>query len=101
AGDAAGGRTLGEWSNDAIRVLIVDDHGLFRRGLEATLQLEPDIEVVGEAGGGGGWGGEGAGGGGGGGVVGGGGDGRGGLRGGGAVSRRVRRSSRRCRARGS
>src|SRR5262249_11907869 len=53
AGDAAGGRTLGEWSNDAIRVLIVDDHGLFRRGLEATLQLEPDIEVVGEAGDGG------------------------------------------------
>jgi DNA-binding NarL/FixJ family response regulator len=44
---------VGERSNDAIRVLIVDDHGLFRRGLEATLQLEPDIEVVGEAGDGG------------------------------------------------
>jgi DNA-binding NarL/FixJ family response regulator len=38
---------------DAIRVLIVDDHGLFRRGLEATLQLEADIDVVGEAGDGG------------------------------------------------
>ena len=44
---------MGERSNDAIRVLIVDDHGLFRRGLEVTLQLEPDIEVVGEAGDGG------------------------------------------------
>jgi len=45
---------VGERSNDAIRVLIVDDHALFRRGLEATLQLEPDIDVVGEAGDGGG-----------------------------------------------
>jgi len=34
---------------DSIRVLIVDDHALFRRGLEATLQLEPDITVLGEA----------------------------------------------------
>jgi DNA-binding NarL/FixJ family response regulator len=41
---------VSERSNDAIRVLIVDDHALFRRGLEATLQLEPDISVVGEAG---------------------------------------------------
>jgi two-component system NarL family response regulator len=41
---------VSERSNDAIRVLIVDDHALFRRGLEATLQLEPDIVVVGEAG---------------------------------------------------
>jgi two-component system NarL family response regulator len=44
---------VSERANDAIRVLIVDDHGLFRRGLEATLQLEPDIDVVGEAGDGG------------------------------------------------
>ncbi|RZS90135.1 LuxR family two component transcriptional regulator [Motilibacter rhizosphaerae] len=35
---------------DPIRVLIVDDHALFRRGLEAVLGLEPDLEVVGEAG---------------------------------------------------
>jgi DNA-binding NarL/FixJ family response regulator len=33
-----------------IRVLIVDDHSLFRRGLEATLALEPGIEVAGQAG---------------------------------------------------
>ncbi len=32
-----------------IRVLIVDDHALFRRGLELVLGGEPDIEIVGEA----------------------------------------------------
>ncbi|MBX6389809.1 MAG: response regulator transcription factor [Frankia sp.] len=32
-----------------IRVLIVDDHALFRRGLFMVLAQEPDIEVVGEA----------------------------------------------------
>jgi DNA-binding NarL/FixJ family response regulator len=31
-------------------VLIVDDHALFRRGLQMVLDGEPDIEVVGEAG---------------------------------------------------
>ncbi|MEA2476121.1 MAG: hypothetical protein QOF16_1353 [Actinomycetota bacterium] len=35
--------------DDAIRVLIVDDHALFRRGLEMVLQGEAGIEVVGEA----------------------------------------------------
>jgi DNA-binding NarL/FixJ family response regulator len=35
---------------DAIRVLLVDDHALFRRGLRVTLELEPDMEVVGESG---------------------------------------------------
>jgi len=34
---------------DGIRVLVVDDHALFRRGLEMVLEQEPDIEVVGEA----------------------------------------------------
>ena len=34
---------------DPIRVLVVDDHALFRRGLEMVLGSEPDIEVVGEA----------------------------------------------------
>src|SRR5216110_134498 len=34
---------------DPIRVLIVDDHALFRRGLEMVLGDEPDIELVGEA----------------------------------------------------
>ncbi|NHC13030.1 response regulator [Motilibacter deserti] len=40
-------------SGDAIRVLVVDDHALFRRGLEMVLAQEDDIEVVGEAGDGG------------------------------------------------
>ena len=31
-------------------MLIVDDHALFRRGLELVLAVEPDLEVVGEAG---------------------------------------------------
>jgi two-component system NarL family response regulator len=35
---------------DPIRVLVVDDHALFRRGLEMVLAQEADIEVVGEAG---------------------------------------------------
>jgi DNA-binding NarL/FixJ family response regulator len=35
-----------------IRVLIVDDHSLFRMGLRMRLELEPDLEVVGEAAGG-------------------------------------------------
>ena len=38
---------------DAIRVMIVDDHALFRRGLQMVLEQEQDIEVVGEAGDGG------------------------------------------------
>ncbi len=38
---------------EPIRVLVVDDHALFRRGLEMVLEQEPDIEVVGEAGDGG------------------------------------------------
>lgn len=38
-----------EAPTDPIRVLIVDDHALFRRGLDLTLRQEGDIEVVGEA----------------------------------------------------
>ncbi len=34
---------------EPIRVLIVDDHALFRRGLQMVLEGEPDIQVVGEA----------------------------------------------------
>jgi DNA-binding NarL/FixJ family response regulator len=34
---------------DNLRVLIADDHALFRRGLEMVLQKEQDIEVIGEA----------------------------------------------------
>jgi NarL family two-component system response regulator LiaR len=32
-----------------IRVLLVDDHGIVREGLRAYLELETDIDVVGEA----------------------------------------------------
>ncbi|HEY2594470.1 MAG TPA: response regulator transcription factor, partial [Chloroflexota bacterium] len=32
-----------------IRVMLVDDHGVVREGLRAYLELEADIEVVGEA----------------------------------------------------
>src|SRR5690606_25946776 len=35
---------------EPIRVLVVDDHALFRRGLEIVLAAEEDIQVVGEAG---------------------------------------------------
>jgi DNA-binding NarL/FixJ family response regulator len=34
---------------DAVSVLIVDDHALFRRGLQMVLEGEADINVVGEA----------------------------------------------------
>ncbi len=45
------GRQPGEEpsSPDPIRVLVVDDHALFRRGLQMVLEQEKDVEVVGEA----------------------------------------------------
>ena len=45
-GGPAGG---GEAALEPIRALIVDDHALFRRGLEMVLESEPDIELVGQA----------------------------------------------------
>ena len=39
-------------ADETIRVLVVDDHAVVRRGLFAFLEGEPDIEVVGGAGGG-------------------------------------------------
>ena len=38
--------------DESIGVLVVDDHEVVRRGLLAFLDSEPDIEVLGEAGGG-------------------------------------------------
>lgn len=35
--------------SEAIRVLVCDDHELFREGLKAILRVEPGLEVVGEA----------------------------------------------------
>jgi len=39
----------GQAGGEPIRVLIVDDHALFRRGLELVLSQEEDIDVVSEA----------------------------------------------------
>lgn len=36
--------------DDVIRILVVDDHGLFREGLIALLKAAPETEVVGQAG---------------------------------------------------
>jgi DNA-binding NarL/FixJ family response regulator len=33
-----------------MRVLLADDHGIVRRGMKSLLELEPEVEVVGEAG---------------------------------------------------
>ena len=50
-GDAAeqGQHGTGE-PGEPIRVLVADDHVLYRRGLELVLGQEPDISIVGEAG---------------------------------------------------
>src|SRR3990172_2498992 len=34
---------------DPIRIFLCDDHALFRQGVRKLLELEPDINVVGEA----------------------------------------------------
>ena len=36
-------------TTDPVRVVLVDDHDLLRRGIRTMLETEPDIEVVGEA----------------------------------------------------
>jgi DNA-binding NarL/FixJ family response regulator len=36
-------------ADDRIRILLADDHAIFRAGLRALLELEVDFEVVGEA----------------------------------------------------
>lgn len=35
---------------EMIRILLVDDHPLVRKGMLAALQTEPDFQVVGECG---------------------------------------------------
>jgi two-component system, NarL family, response regulator LiaR len=35
--------------NSPIRVLVVDDHAIIRKGIRAVLEIVPDIEMVGEA----------------------------------------------------
>jgi DNA-binding NarL/FixJ family response regulator len=39
-------------AGETISVLVVDDHAVVRRGLQAFLESEPDLEVVGDADGG-------------------------------------------------
>ena len=45
AGETAAGDTPGR-----IRVFLLDDHEIVRRGVRELLEAEPDIRVVGEAG---------------------------------------------------
>jgi two-component system, NarL family, nitrate/nitrite response regulator NarL len=35
--------------NDAVRVLVVDDHPLFRQGVVHSLGAEPGMHIAGEA----------------------------------------------------
>jgi len=35
-------------SDRVIKVLLVDDHAMFREGLARMLATEPDLEVIGE-----------------------------------------------------
>ena len=39
----------GSEGGERLRVMVVDDHALFRRGLEMVLENEADIDLVGEA----------------------------------------------------
>ena len=44
-----GGADRRTQSYERVRILIVDDHALFRVGIRGILQPEPDLEIVGEA----------------------------------------------------
>ncbi len=44
-----GGQDRRNQSFERVRILIVDDHALYRMGINGILQNEPDLEVVGEA----------------------------------------------------
>jgi DNA-binding NarL/FixJ family response regulator len=47
----AKGKSQGEEADklDRLRVMVADDHALFRRGLQMVLEQEKDLELVGEA----------------------------------------------------
>lgn len=49
AGEAEQNRGTGQTPTQAVRLLIVDDHELVRRGIRTILTAQPDIRVVGEA----------------------------------------------------
>src|SRR5262245_35493325 len=49
ASEEPGESSSGARRPEPIRTMIVDDHALFRRGLEMVLDSEPDIELVGQA----------------------------------------------------
>lgn len=40
---------MSKQSRSSIRILLADDHAILRSGLKALLNMEPDLEVVGEA----------------------------------------------------
>jgi len=42
-------KTQKEPEVESLKVLVVDDHALFRRGLQMVLEQETDIDVIGEA----------------------------------------------------
>ena len=42
-------KTQKESEVESLKVLVVDDHALFRRGLQMVLEQETDIDVIGEA----------------------------------------------------
>jgi two-component system response regulator DevR len=48
--DIYGGQTLSRGGRVTIRVFLLDDHELVRRGLRELLEVEGDIEIVGESG---------------------------------------------------
>lgn len=43
------GREIAMITNEIIRVMLVDDHDMVRRGLASFLNVKPDLELVGEA----------------------------------------------------
>ena len=44
-----GSGSAGSGSGDTIRVAVIDDHTLFRRGVIALLLREPGVAIAGEA----------------------------------------------------